>query len=479
MLLFYKMLLMGLTFLVHTVNAADPVHVLSYNFEQTVTSTTLQWVSTDGSDPSVLKYAVVGAYQITDDSNEPSLPDDNDILKSHQEPIYICRAKLTGIWVTGQLRPNKRACVATLYRKVESFKQFEVLYNIDHSARLSWVSKDKYTNIPQGAITSGENVLRTFVGRKPSANPDMPGHMTHYIGTLNPSEVFGTYHVVDENNTDIASEDGQILVETEPISYEIKNIRYKPAGRGRRFPKRKMVWDTTVLKNDESGVQKVESVMTYEYEYFLSWGKGHGLLTGLPFTVFLPKGDKVEGVWGLPKPEKRVETVPVDRNLDEGTAVNVTLVGNFTETEVPYSATVVAIYKDGERLNFTIEDVKRENKVIDVAFDFSPMYFLHNNSLVPTTTPAPTTTTSTTTTQSTTSSGTTQEISPISLPEVVVRQKQEPLHSESKKTDENSSGRVASLEKKPDKKESSGAAGVFVTSLVLIGSVVIVGLRVV
>lgn len=45
--------------------ACDPVHIISYNLEQTVTSSTLQWVSTDGRDTSILKYAVIAAYQTT------------------------------------------------------------------------------------------------------------------------------------------------------------------------------------------------------------------------------------------------------------------------------------------------------------------------------------------------------------------------------------------------------------------------------
>lgn len=50
--------------------AADPVHIISFNLEQTVTSSTLQWMATDGKDPSALKYAVVAAYQTTDGKNQ-------------------------------------------------------------------------------------------------------------------------------------------------------------------------------------------------------------------------------------------------------------------------------------------------------------------------------------------------------------------------------------------------------------------------
>lgn len=457
---------------------ADPVHIISRNFEQTVTSSTLQWVSTNGKDLTILKHAVVAAYQTIDDTNEPVIPqgvesNSNDVLKN-QHPVYICRATVTGVWVTGQLRPQNHVCIVSLYKKVEEYHQFEVLVNIDNSARLSWKGKNKYTNIPQGAVTTGES--RILVARKP-LETNKAGSMTHYVGTFNPSENLGVYHLVDEKNNELNYEDGQLLVETEPIAYEFKSIKFKRTGR--RFPKKKLALAHTVLKNDETGLQKAESVMDYRYNYFLSWGKGHGILKGLPFSVFLNNGSKIEGMWGLAEPVQKVETVPVEKYLGEGTAVNVTLVGNFTEFEIPYTATVVAIYEDNDRRDFFIEDTKRENKVVDVAFEFSPVYFLHNNSHVPTTTTTTTTTTSTTTTTTKTTS-TTQEVTPMAPPEVIVRMKQEELHAESKKTDgamasdEADTIRVSSsLKKKPDSSASSSTAIVSLFSAIYLMLVVI------
>lgn len=141
------------------------------------------------------------------------------------EPVYVCRAKFNSVWVSGQLRPNKHVCVVSLYQKVTEYKQFDVLVSIEGSARLSWVHKDKYTLISQGAVTSGENILRSFVARRAANSHNKTGSLSHYVGKYT-SENLGMFHVVDQNNIEIAYDNGEILVETEPISYELKNIRY-------------------------------------------------------------------------------------------------------------------------------------------------------------------------------------------------------------------------------------------------------------
>ncbi|XP_060516606.1 protein unzipped [Cylas formicarius] len=450
---------------------ADPrVHILSENLDQVITSTTLQWVQTDGKDKSVLKNAVIAAYQVMPDADpsENSYDEnlENDVVNK-QEPVYVCRATVTSIWVSGQLRPKNHVCVVSLYRKVQEYKHFEVLVNVEDSGRLSWVGKNKYTNLPAGAVTSGENILRTFVSRKPVNSNNKTGSLSHYIGTFNPSENLGVFHLVEQNNNEISYEDGEILVETEPIAYEFRNIKFLRSSR--RFPKKKRVLAHAILKNEEDGLQRVESVMSYNYTYSLNWGKGHGIQVGLPYTVFLPNGSQILGKWGILEKEEKVETVPVEMHLDEGTAVNVTLTGNYTEMEIPYTATVVSLYKDNEKREITIRDIKRENKVIELVYNYSPIYFLHNNSYVPTT-PAPTTTSTTTTSTTTTvrPTSTTLKELPEVAPEVILQRKQEELHAAEKKPEDGAmmsdehTVREASLESKTEisAKDSASAAAI-------------------
>lgn len=71
--------------------------------------------------------------------------------------------------------PNKHVCVAALYGSVSEYKHFELLVSIENSARLSWVNKDKYSLISQGAVTTGENLPRTFVARRTANSHNKEG----------------------------------------------------------------------------------------------------------------------------------------------------------------------------------------------------------------------------------------------------------------------------------------------------------------
>lgn len=102
------------------------------------------------------------------------------------------------------------------------------------------------------------------------------------------------------------------MVETEPISYEIKSIRPDRSSAA-RYPKKEKILGEAVLKNEENGLQRVDSVISYEYTYSLFWGKGHGLLTGLPFTVFFSNNTQIEGRWAIPKKENKVDVASIER----------------------------------------------------------------------------------------------------------------------------------------------------------------------
>ncbi|CAH0556536.1 unnamed protein product [Brassicogethes aeneus] len=423
------------------------VHILSENLDQVVTSTTLQWYPASGINTFLLQNAVVGANQTLKGS--VSYDDTSDESVS-TKPVYICRAKANGIWVTGQLRLDKNVCIVSHYNHVNEEKNFEILINIENSARLSWVYRDKYTLNPQGAVCSDEQHT-LFIARRKAKVHGKGGSLSYYVGIFDSTEDLGVFHLVDQNNNEIEFEDGEILVESEPVRYEFKSLRFVL----RRSPKKKTILGKAILKNEVEGLQRVESVISYNYTHFLSWGKGHGLLTGLPFTVHLNNGTSLKGKWGISESAERIEMAPIERYLETGTAVNVTLIGNYTETDVPYTATVVAIYKDEKRREWVIHESKREKKMDEVYANFDPLYFIHNNSHVPTTTTTTSTTTTTTTSKTTT---TTQEANPISLPPQVIIIKQGEGSLKKEKNDillDDSDSNASSLMKNPAAVESS------------------------
>jgi hypothetical protein len=67
---------------------------------------------------------------------------------------------------------------------------------------------------------------------------------------------------------------------------------------------------------------------------------------GLPTKVYEDPRQSQELTWGLKSMEKVVETKAASIVLQPGTAVNVTIKGNYTKTEAPYTADLVAYFAD-------------------------------------------------------------------------------------------------------------------------------------
>lgn len=391
-----------------------PVLILAENSVQVVTSSTLQWIAFNSKQPGSLEDAVVGAYQNMQDEDE----ENSAIGGISSEPVYICRAKQSGIWVSGQLRPNNPKCITSLRGSVEQFDRYEVLINTEGAANLTWVSRDKYTLDPQGAVTGGDEPFRTFIARRKANSHHKEGSLTYFLGKFDPSDNFGKYTLVDQNNKQLEFEDGEILVETEPVAYELHRVKLDYIRK--RVNQQPVVLGHVILKNeDDSGeVERVDTVISYKYNYSLYWGHGHGLLTGLPLVVRFHNGSNIKGQWGLAEVSEKLETRKIEGFLAPGTAVNVTLRANHGEWDTPYTAVVISIYKGGEKMERLIKDNQREHNMRDVMPEFGPVYFLHNNSFVPTTTTT-TTTTTTIRTTITSKSTTTENVVPITPPEVL------------------------------------------------------------
>lgn len=325
--------------------------------------------------------------------------------------------------VAGQVRPSKSECVVSLHEKVHSFERYDLLINKEDSARLSWVSRSKFNLDPPGAVTGGNVPFLNFIARR-KVKPDeiKEGGFTYLMGKFDPSNNLGVYTLVNEAGTEVEFEDGEILVETEPIRYELSSIKFdKFRERVSREPR---ILGQTVLKNEDQSteeVSKVETVISYNYTYSLNWGNGHGMLIGMNFSVNLDNGSSINGRWGLSDTFVKVDIKPVETFLTSGTARNVTLKGDYVQVDTPYTATLISYYKDGETRKRVLKDSQRESTMRNVLPDWGPVYFLHNNSFVPTTTTTTSTSTTTTSTTSTTTKATTtttEEARPITPPDI-------------------------------------------------------------
>lgn len=182
-----------------------------------------------------------------------------------------------------------------------------------------------------------------------------------------------------------------------------------------RYSRERMTLGTANLRNEDAPeddgtggeVSRVDTVIAYRYNLTVGWGHGHAILTGLPVKVRLANGTTMdEFKWANDAITNGESTYQVETFLAPGRGVNVTLVGNWTESNIPYTAVVTAIYADNTKKSRSLVGMRRELGLRDVRPDFGPVYYLHNYTHVPTTT---TTTTSTTTQKTTTVINTTKK----------------------------------------------------------------------
>lgn len=168
----------------------------------------------------------------------------------------------------------------------------------------------------------------------------------YQLGRLDPKEGLGRIFVY-LGDREYSLDEGEVLVETEPVRYELRQIK---VDKWRSQVKKNLTeLGSTVLQNSESMSNLVEAVITYEYDRMVYWGTHDGVARGLPTAVYDEVGARPMDIyWAQKVSEKRLETKTVSTNLQPGTAINVTVTGNYTKTEGPYKALLVSYYADND-----------------------------------------------------------------------------------------------------------------------------------
>ncbi|KAF4518013.1 hypothetical protein B566_EDAN009246 [Ephemera danica] len=155
-------------------------------------------------------------------------------------------------------------------------------------------------------------------------------------------------------------------------------------------------------------LELVATALTYWQEPSSEyWGQGRGMLRGLNTAIHI-KSESIPRIieWGVNSTHPGSEqAITVQAKLPLGTGQNVSVTGNHTTSETPYTARLIAHYKDGVTRSRTINGTVNQVSLQGVKVIYGAHYFLHDGSLVPTTTT--TTTTPSSTTSSTTPSTTT------------------------------------------------------------------------
>lgn len=125
----------------------------------------------------------------------------------------------------------------------------------------------------------------------------------------------------------------------------------------------------SILINDQIDTNMIETEIGYTYQLEQYWGSLDGVSTGSPTKVFEPNSvNPINIVWGIQNsnltervmmhfnisiPQEYIlnmqlsfQTKSVRSSLQPGTALNVTVWGNYTREEKPYKAKLTTYYKD-------------------------------------------------------------------------------------------------------------------------------------
>lgn len=180
---------------------------------QLVTSSTLVWESYDPKDATQLQFAVEGGKYVTEDEHYP---------------MYVCRVPIDGIQVSGHTEKilQRHVCLAAHY-KHGKYDNFDVLMNKGHLGKVGWRHWRKFdAGVPVGAIRIGDD---SYIGRhRAPSQPNKDGVVTHWgadfnLGHLEPVGL-GKIRVI-EAEREKYYDDGEVLVETEPFRYELRDIK--------------------------------------------------------------------------------------------------------------------------------------------------------------------------------------------------------------------------------------------------------------
>lgn len=108
-------------------------------------------------------------------------------------------------------------------------------------------------------------------------------------------------------------EDGQILVEAEPIRYELRDIKTDKL-RTQTFRNTTLLGSTT-LANDEEISNLIETVISYKFEKVQYWGTLEGVSRGMPTKVYETGKAPAEFNWGVKESVTKIDVSMKYHNL--------------------------------------------------------------------------------------------------------------------------------------------------------------------
>lgn len=175
----------------------------------------------------------------------------------------------------------------------------------------------------------------------------MEHHEIDYaIGFLDNMDSLGKIYVTVASE-ERSFEQGEILTATEAIRYELHDITFSKLKLRQKH--NRTLLGQTVLKNEGDDEMDVSAVIGYQHDVVWNFGTHEGIARSVNTTAYITKTEPISFFWGIEKSDHTVSSKSVGTRLQRGTALNVTLWGNYTTNEGPYQAKLVAYWADGTK----------------------------------------------------------------------------------------------------------------------------------
>ncbi len=314
----------------------------------------------------------------------------------------VCRGYFQNVLLPGSTDVRGR-CLVTFGEEQHVLESYQVLTDASSMARLEWTKWNIFTKLPFGSVAYTEQ--DTYVTRFWEEDA-----RRYRFGDLNPRRgLTGDVAVFLANGTLKYMTEAEVLVEIEPVKYELDDIdfvmrrarvRKEQVELGQKrltyvFPEEE---EKDYADDNDGAWGTVRAVIAYNASTSYYWGQLPGLIKAVPASAAnLAEAKKVHFKWGLPLASERQRILEVSANMLPGTSVDARASAVRTFTEVPYSAKLVAVYADGQRKKRLVNGTYVEQQLAEVSTEYGAPFFTHNGTLSPTTTTTTTSTTSTST----------------------------------------------------------------------------------
>lgn len=321
----------------------EPAHVQSQYGEQLVTSSTLAWVRAGAGVA-----APPGA------------------VSAGTGKGLVCRGTKHGVKVVGATNTMGR-CQVVLSSRLERLTEYQVLRQVPHSSKLEWKTFSRFDQLPPGAVAGVEGEEARFVAKW----LDHRGLMWPAI--LERGESPGDRRILVSGNYQVTeASDCDLLVEVEPVRYELKEVKYtkEPAIKSTK----KVLASTSIFRFGEGQQEeaRMQKMVSYDYRksFYIS---GHipGTIRGLPGLLNLPSGERKEVQWGMSEVLAQREAVMVGLPMGRHTAVDVTVTAESVTEEQPFVGSLVSVFPDGSQRERQVEAVIQRKRLDNIKPEYS------------------------------------------------------------------------------------------------------------